>query len=63
MLLFERDQSKRVVLKKWAKWTGLYLVVWVTGIVLVACSCHSTTPTRPRRSADIMWERAGQKRR
>ena len=36
MLLIERDQSKRVVLKKWAKWTALYLVVWVTGIVLVA---------------------------
>lgn len=58
MLLIERDQSKRVVLKKWAKWTALYLVVcWSP------CSCHSTTPTKPRRSADIMWERAGQKRR
>jgi hypothetical protein len=35
MLLLEHDQSKRAALKRWAKWTALYLVVWVTGIVLV----------------------------
>jgi len=36
MLLFQRDQAKRAALKKWAKWTALYLAVWVAPIVLFA---------------------------
>jgi hypothetical protein len=34
MLLFERNQAKRAALKRWAKWTTVYLVVLVAMLLL-----------------------------